>query len=206
MQLKAHNKYLIETRKEIVVLKGNVESFTIYQERRRDTITFLTTLKNANSLKNLYLQELEDKTEFIDKNGEKITSLPFSIRFVSSFSSKLYSDKYFYSDDYRDKVYYYLDQEEEVILELPYSDIQFLCKSIMLAWNENTEGFKLISAEENKLLSQELFRTSSTRYEDNAIVVYNDEGRYLLLDQNNEPITSNTQIVTKLTLEKLYDY
>lgn len=208
VQLKNHNSYLKETRKEKQLLQGNVESFTIYQEKKRDTITFLATLKNANELKNMYIHELEEETEFIDQNGEKITSLPFSIRFLYLSQGSIYSDKYFFADDdsygIDDREYFYIDQEEQVVITLPYSRVEFLCKSILMVSEKDNEGFKLLSTEENKLLSDETFnRFFIMRYTDEGVLVYNDEGSFLLLDQNGEVITENSGIVTKITLKKV---
>jgi len=207
VQLKYYNDDLKETKKERVLLKGNIESFTIYQEVRRDTITFLATFKNANNVKNVNVHRLEEETEFIDQNGKRITSLPFSIHFLYSSRTDLESDRYFVKDtesyyDGHDNEYYFIDQEEQVILELSYSEVDFLCQSIMIVREDDVEGFKLLSTE-NRLLFDKTFDSSGQRYEDKGIVVYNDEGAFLLLDQNDEIITPDTQIVTKVILKKI---
>ena len=207
VQLKSHNAYLKETRKQRTVLKGNIESFTIYQEKRRDTITFLTTLVNANSVQNVYVHELEEETEFIDKNGKKITSISFPINFVYYSKESLYSDKFFYTEKDDNPEYYYLDNDNQTVTKLPYSNMQYLCKSIIRVSTNSPSDFKLISTESNTFLSDKVFnRFLILRYTEEGILVNNDEGAFLLLDQNNEVITPETEKVTKITLEKLSDF
>jgi len=207
VQLKNFNRYLKETRKQRTLLKGNIESFTIYQEKRRDTITFLTTLVNANSVQNVYVHELEEETEFIDKNGKKITSIPFPINFVYYSKESLYSDKFFYTEKDDNPEYYYLDNDNQTVTKLPYSNMQYLCKSIIRVSTNGTSDFKLISTESNTFLSDKVFnRFLILRYTEEGILVNNDEGAFLLLDQNNEVITPEIEKVTKITLEKLSDF
>lgn len=208
--LKDYNVYLKETRKQKITLEGNAESFTIYQEKRRDTITFLATHKNLEVVKQLYVHKLEDKTEFIDNNGKMITSIPSSIDFLYFSKERTYSDKYFFIDTDKDSYsiddieYYYLDGKKQIITKLPYSNIDFICKSIIKVSKNDSEGFQLLSTEENKLLSDEVFNSFiMMSYTGEGILVYNDEGSFLLLDQNGDVITENSEIVTKITLKKV---
>jgi len=207
---KFQNDFLKEKRKIRVFLKGNVESFTIYQEKRRDTLTFLTTLKNAHSIQNLYLHKLEDETEFIDKNGKNIISIPSKVQFLYFSKDRSYSDKYFFTDndsyDIDDRQYYYINQERQGVIKLPYSEINYVIKSIIWASSDDAEGFKLLSGKNNKLLSDKIFNNFTKRYIDDALVFYDDNNdSFLLLDQNNEIITSGTEKVTKITIKKIDD-
>ncbi|MEN7547205.1 hypothetical protein AAG747_04755 [Rapidithrix thailandica] len=207
LDLKNHNGSLKNAKKDRVTLEGNVNSFTLYVENRSDTITFLTTLKNNSPVKGLYLHKLEDKTEFINKDGKVITSIPSSINFVYSQQTGYHSDKYFYTKGIEERDYYYLDQDKQVVSQLPYSQIEYLCPSILLAREKGKEGFQLLSAEDNRLLSDKTFtRYIVQRYTGVGILLYNDEGSFLLYDQNDKLVTENSKTVTEITLKKASSY
>ncbi|RLK02523.1 hypothetical protein C8N27_1665 [Tenacibaculum discolor] len=201
LDLKNHNNPHKKT-KSRVTLEGNVDSFTLYIESKRDTITFLTTLKNGSSVKKLYLHKLEDKTEFIDKDGKIITSIPSSVHFLSHHTG-YHSDKYFFTERTEERNYYYLDQDKQTISKLPYSQIEYLCSPILLVKEKGKKGFKLLSAEKNLLLSDKTFtNVFIQRYIGEGILVYNSEGNFLLYDQDNKLITENTKKVDKIILKK----
>ncbi|MGG6232182.1 hypothetical protein [Tenacibaculum sp. SDUM215027] len=210
LDLKNYNSPLKKTKCR-VTLEGNVDSFTLYIENKRDTITFITTLKNNSSVKKLYLHKLEDKTEFIDKDGKVITSIPSSVHFLSHHTG-YHSDKYFYTERAKEKTsyylnqeknYYYLDQNKQVVSKLPHSQIEYLCSPILLVKEKGKEGFKLLSAEKNLLLSDKTFtNVFIQRYTGEGILVYNSEGNFLLYDQDNKLITENTKKVDKIILKK----
>ncbi len=212
LDLKNYNNLPKKTKtKSRVTLEGNVDSFTLYIEKNRDTITFLTTLKNSSPVKKLYLHQLEEKTEFINKNGKVITSIPSFIYFLSHHTG-YQSDKYFFTERAEERSryylnqerdYYYLDQDKQTISKLPYSQIEYLCSPILLAKEKGKEVFKLLSAEKNLLLSDKTFtNVFIQRYTGEGILVYNNEGSFLLYDQNNKLITENTKKVTKIILKK----
>ncbi|AUC77053.1 hypothetical protein CW732_15765 [Olleya sp. Bg11-27] len=206
LDLKHYNAALKETRKTKIALKGNVDSFTLYLENRRDTITFLTTLKNTSPVKKLYLHKLEDTTEFIDKNGKIITSIPSPINFLYSSQTHHYSEHYFYTDteDTYKKTYYYINQEQQVVSKLPYSQMDYLTPSLLQVRENDKDGFKFLSTEKNQLLSDKTFtRSFVMRYTGEGISVHNDEGNYMLYDQNNTLITYDSGKVTKITLKDM---
>ncbi|QCE42331.1 hypothetical protein E9099_13270 [Psychroserpens sp. NJDZ02] len=206
LDLKHYNAALKETRKTKIALKGNADSFTLYLENRRDTITFLTTLKNTSPAKNLYLHKLEDTTEFIDKNGKIITAIPSPINFLYSGQSHTHSDHYFFTDtkDIKDRTYYYINQEQQVVSKLPYSQMDFLTPSLLQVRENDKAGFKFLSTEKNQLLSDKTFtRSFIMRYTGEGISVHNDEGNYMLYDQNNTLITYDSGKITKITLKEM---
>jgi len=205
LSLKQYNASLKKTRKNRVTLKGNVDAFTLNIEKRRDTLTFLTTLRNASSVRRLYVHELENNTEFINKNGKVITSIPSSISFLYSLRSRRYSDIYFFTktENKDKKTYYYLNRKTQTIERLPYSKIEYLCPSILIVKEKNKEGFRLLSTKTNRLLSDKTFtRFFEMRYTGEGITLYSKEGNYLMYDQSNKLITSTSEEVEKITLKE----
>ncbi len=205
LSLKYFNTIRKEIRKNRVTLQGNIDSFTLYIENRRDTISFLATLKNSSPLKNMYLHELENETAFINKNGKLITSIPSSINFLYLLKTSTYSDRYFYTYDKKEdtRVYYFLNEEKQIIEQLPYSKMQYICPSILGVEEKDKEGFQLLSTENNVLLSDKTFtRFLIMRYTDVGILMYSKDGNYILYDQNNQLITEETQVVKKIILKE----
>ncbi|MCL5128385.1 hypothetical protein [Algibacter sp. L4_22] len=189
------------------VLKGNVDSFTLYLENRRDTLTLLPTLKNIEPIKNVYVHELNDKTDFIDKKGKVIKSFPSEVSFIYNSKTQNYSDKYFYvkTEDYDRNIYYFLNQDNQWITELPYSRIDYVSPSIFTARLKNEEGLKLISTEKNQLLSEETFTNFiASRYTDDLLVT-NDAGTFAIYDQDDKLVTLQTKQVKTITFKKSED-
>ncbi|WP_282132906.1 hypothetical protein [Cellulophaga baltica] len=186
------------------ILKGNVASFTLYLENRRDTLVLLPTLKNSAPLRNIYVHELNDRTDFITKNGKIIKTFPSEITFMYNSETQNFSDKYFYIDleDAIANEYYYLDQEKQMITKLPYANIDYLCPSIFIASEKDKDGFKLLSKEKNQLLSDQRFSNYSASPYTDDILVANDDGTFVLYDQDGQLITINTQKVTKVILKE----
>ena len=186
------------------VLKGNVDSFTLYLENRRDTLTLLPTLKNIEPIKNVYVHELNDKTDFIDKKGKVIKSFPSEVSFIYNSKTQNYSDKYFYvkTEDYDRNIYYFLNQDNQSITKLPYSSIDYLCPSIFYARSEDEEGFKLLSIENNELLLEESFNSFFASKYTSDILVTNEAGTFVIYDQDDKLVTFQTEKVNTIILKE----
>ena len=186
------------------VLKGNVDSFTLYLENRRDTLTLLPTLKNIEPIKNVYVHELNDKTDFIDKKGKVIKSFPSEVSFIYNSKTQNYSDKYFYvkTEDYDRNIYYFLNQDNQSITKLPYSSIDYLCPSIFYARSEDEEGFKLLSIENNELLLEESFNSFFASKYTSDILVTNEAGTFVIYDQDDKLVTFQTEKVNAIILKE----
>ncbi|SNR16224.1 hypothetical protein [Tenacibaculum jejuense] len=205
LSLKYINADIKNSKKERVLVKGNVNALTLYLENRRDTITFLATLKNEAPVTKLYTHKLENKTEFIDKNGKIITSIPYPISFYYSSVLDEHSKNIFFTDTKRvkDRTYYFLNKEQQQINEIPYDIIQFLCPSIIVVEEKNKEGYKLLSTQTNKLLSNKTFtRYFVMRFSDKRIYMYDSKNSYVLYDQNDELVTKNSTNVKSIRLVK----
>ncbi len=202
LELKRTNAYLRSKVVNKQAVEGNVDSFTLYLENRRDSISFSAMLRNRLPDKKLYDLVLEDKTEFRNKAGALQLSIPFKVKFVNASMNVNRHQVYFYKDGERhyEKTYYSLDSENKTYQKLPYSEIQFLCPAIVWAKHPEKNGLQLLSSGEHKLLSEKVFINYS--YGD-VIEVYTEEGTFYLLNQNGQPISIDTKTkVTAIRLEK----
>jgi len=204
--IKGYTTNTKKTRKTMALINGNIDAFTLYLENDRDTLTFTATLKNGNPSKQIFVHTMEGKTAFIDNSGKEFASIDDEIYFHFIPQSGSKSDRYFFTDteNDEDRRYYYLDHKNQTIAKLPYTEIDFLSPDIIRAWETEDGGFKLLSALNNELLSDLEFRSHTEYlYIDKGIYLYTEESTYRLFDQNNFPVTSNSEKVTSITLNKL---
>lgn len=182
------------------VVKGNVEAFTLYLESTRDSISFSTVFKNSSPVKKLYVHELEDKTEFITKNGKVISSLPSEINFLYCLKGSFYSDIYAYTEDEEKvKTYYYLDNEKGNYSKLPYSDMQYLAPTLIGATQDDNTIILLNTSKHELLIEKKITKLINLI----NLILQVDDRWYKLLDQNRNIITPKTNIpITRIELIK----
>lgn len=189
-------------------LKGNVSSFKVYLENERDSILYPVMFHNSSTVQKLYLHELKEKTEFIDKNGNVLIEIPNEINFLYNSLAKKYSRNYFTITvaDRRD-VFYFLDRDSVNYIKLPYNELSYACPSLLMARSEGDLNFYLVSATENKkLLQDKISNFRLLRYLEKAIVVSIGNEDYYILDQSKNVITPYTDTpITKVYLKK-YSY
>ncbi|WP_117884497.1 hypothetical protein [Aureibaculum luteum] len=208
--LKNANIYLRSRAINRHLLKGNVSSFTLYLENTRDTISFSTILKNIDSVKEVYVNTFEEKTEFIDKNGKFISSIPHEITFLKSSRGNIQSTSYFQilNESYKFD-YYFFNSKNGKYRALPYSNMEYLCPSILMVSSKDDKGIslgiQLISTLEPKVLTDVAFNNfRNLNYSKEGIVMYTDGSYYNLYDQNNQIITPYTSTpITKITPKKI---
>ncbi|MBJ2175838.1 hypothetical protein JBL43_16410 [Aureibaculum sp. A20] len=212
LALKNANVYLRSRAINRHLLKGNVSSFTLYLENTRDTISFSTVLKNSDSVKEVYVNTFEEKTEFIDKDGQFISSIPHEITFLKSSRGNIQSTSYFQILNERYNYdYYFLNRENAKYTSLPYSNMEYLCPSILMVSSKDDKGIslgiQLISTLEPKVLTDVVFNNfRNLNYSKEGIVMYKDGSYYNLYDQNNQIITPDTSTpITKVSIKKV-DY
>ncbi|WP_289046415.1 hypothetical protein [uncultured Olleya sp.] len=206
LAIKRLNAEYAKTKKVKTTVEGNIDALTLYLENTRDTITFVTTLKNTSPVKNIYIHELEDQTQFIDKNGQIINTIPSPIYFLYSSKTDSHSDTYFFTDTdkVKDREYYFINQDKATVTKLPYDSLEFLYPSVIAAeLATDNRSYKLLSAKTSQLLSDKTFdRFLEMYYTGKGMMAYANDEAFILYDQNEKLIDRESENVTKIILKK----
>lgn len=203
-ELKRTNSYLRSQTVNRQLLEGNVHSMKLYLENKRDSISFDVRFRNISADKGTYVDVFEDKTEFINVEGEKLFEIPSEITFLYDLTSSSYSQHYFFIlDESRNSIYYFLDRKNQKYIQLPYKQLEYLCPSLIWTMDKNNK-IQLISTVEHKVMVDEKFiNFRKLHYIEDSIIMYTEDGSYYLLDQNSEIIGPKTSTpITTITLKE----